>query len=130
MPDFLVFTSPATFAYKPAHSRRCAHRVKITLYLTLQLIYYAIKDPQWYAVQGSDTTMMTIAPAAGTVIKYPVLYSANNISTFLIRLTGTSTSFLFFIKTSELSRCFCITPSIITASSKPITFSFVLCSIK
>ena len=27
----------------------------------MQIIYSAIKAPQWYAVQGSDTTMMTIA---------------------------------------------------------------------
>ena len=27
----------------------------------MQIIYCAIKAPQWYAVQGSDTTMMTIA---------------------------------------------------------------------
>ena len=26
-----------------------------------------IKDPQWYAVQGSDTTMMTNAPSARTI---------------------------------------------------------------
>ena len=26
-----------------------------------------IKDPQWYAVQGSDTTMMTDAPSARTI---------------------------------------------------------------
>ena len=28
-----------------------------------------IKDTQWYAVQGSDTTMMTIAPFARTINK-------------------------------------------------------------
>ena len=29
--------------------------------------YNTIKDPQWCAVQGSDTTMMTNAPSARTI---------------------------------------------------------------
>ena len=29
-----------------------------------------IKDPQWYTVQGSDTTMMTKASAPGQQKKY------------------------------------------------------------
>jgi len=32
------------------------------------LIYNVMKDPHWYAVQGSDTTMMTMAASfAGTI---------------------------------------------------------------
>ncbi len=39
-----------------------------------RLIYNAIKAPQWYAVQGSDTTMMTMAAFSSDNKNHVLLY--------------------------------------------------------